>query len=97
LLNKISHRCSRLDKDTKVQKLQEFIEPIKAQWRNEKLKEALASYGGFCEMMALDKAQDYLARKRVHEIKDWGSMPLDEEGKALQAEMEERQTVCDHI
>ncbi|KAK6069200.1 hypothetical protein SCUP234_10848 [Seiridium cupressi] len=88
----IIHRCSRLDKETKVQKLQEFIEPIKNQWRNEKLKEALASYGGFCEMMALNKAQAYLARKRVHEVKDWGSMPLDEEGKALQAEMEERQT-----
>lgn len=90
----IIHRCSRLDKETKVQKLQEFIEPVKAQWRNDNLKKALASYSGFCEMMALDKAQDYLARKRVHEVKDWGSMPLDEEGKALQAEMEERQTVC---
>lgn len=79
-----------------MQKLQEFVEPIKAQWHNEELKKALSSYGGFCQMMALDKAQDYLARKRVHEIKDWGSMPLDDEGKALQAEMEERQTVrCD--
>lgn len=47
-------------------------------------------------MMALDKAQDYLARKRVHEVKDWGSLLLDDEGKALQAEMEERQTASRH-
>jgi exportin-5 len=44
-------------------------------------------------MTALDKAQNYLARKRVHEVKDWGSMALDEEGQALQAELEERQAV----
>lgn len=45
-------------------------------------------------MTALDKAQSYLARKRVHEVRDWGSMALDEEGQALQAELEERQAVC---
>lgn len=89
----IVHRCSRLDKATKIQKLQGFVEPIKAQWQNENLKAALSTYGGFCEMLALDKAQAYLARKRVHEVADWGAMPLDDEGKALQAELEERQAV----
>jgi exportin-5 len=43
--------------------------------------------------MVLDKAQDYVSRKRMHEIQDWGSVELDEEGKALQAELEARQTV----
>ncbi|KAH8645639.1 armadillo-type protein [Xylariales sp. PMI_506] len=88
----IIHRCSRFDKATKVQKLQEFIQPIRVQWQNAALKSALSSYEGFCEMMALDKVQNYLVRKRAHEVQDWGSMPLDDEGKALQAELEERQT-----
>jgi hypothetical protein len=44
-------------------------------------------------MLGLDKAQSYLARQRAHEVKDWGSMALDEEGCALQAELEERQAV----
>ncbi len=43
--------------------------------------------------MALDKAQAYLMRRRVHEISDWGSVELDAEGLALQAELEERQNV----
>lgn len=43
--------------------------------------------------MGLDKAQDYVNRKRMHEIQDWGSVELDEEGKALQLELEARQTV----
>jgi exportin-5 len=41
--------------------------------------------------MALDRAQRYLANRRVHEISDWGSCQLDDEGLALQNELEERQ------
>ncbi len=43
--------------------------------------------------MALDKAQEYLARRDVHRISDWGAIELDAEGLALQAELERRQTV----
>lgn len=43
--------------------------------------------------MGLDKAQAYLAKRRAHEIKDWGSSSLDEEGTALQNELEQRQKV----
>lgn len=30
----------------------------------------------------------------MHEMADWGAVELDAEGQALQAEIEERQTVC---
>ncbi len=76
-----------------MQRLQAFIEPVKAQWNDPALKNALSTYPNFCELMSLDKAQAYLARKRVHEISDWGSFELDAEGLALQAELEERQNV----
>ncbi|KAI5919723.1 armadillo-type protein [Camillea tinctor] len=89
----IIHRSTRLDHTTKIQKLQSFIDPVKAQWQNERLKQALSSHAGFCELMALDKAQEYLARKRMNEIQDWGSVELDAEGQVLQAELEERQQV----
>lgn len=65
---------------------------MKAQWKNENLKQALASYSGFCELIGLDKAQNYLARSPLQET-DWGSVKLDAEGLALQKELEERQTV----
>jgi exportin-5 len=82
-----------LDYATKVQKLKGFIDPIATQWQDERLKQALSSHAGFCELMALDQAQDYLARKRMHEVKDWGSVELDAEGQALQAKIEEIQGV----
>ncbi|KAJ2998294.1 hypothetical protein NUW58_g362 [Xylaria curta] len=88
----IVHRSRRLDQNTKVQKLRGFLDPIRAQWQDAQLKQSLVSYAGFCELMALDKAQEYVIRKRMHEVQDWGSVDLDEEGKALQVELEARQT-----
>lgn len=89
----IIHRASNLDPAIRLQRLQMFVEPVKAQWRDEGMKRALESYQGFCEMIGLDKAQRYLARHNVDRIADWGSVELDAEGTALQAELEERQQV----
>ncbi|KAI1478565.1 ARM repeat-containing protein [Daldinia eschscholtzii] len=89
----IVHRSTRLDQATKAQKLRGFVDPVVAQWQDDRLKQALSSYAGFCELMALDKAQNYLARMQMQNIADWGSVELDAEGQALQAELEERQTV----
>ena len=50
----------------------------------------MKSYGSFCELLGLDKAQAYLASHRAHEVADWGSCTLDEEGLTLQSELEER-------
>lgn len=74
----------------KIQKLSEFINPVKAQWQTDSMKTAVASYGGFCGELALDKAQNYLASKRADKVHDWGSHELDADGLALQNEMEER-------
>lgn len=86
----IIHRASKLDQQSRILRLEPFINPVKALWNNEGLQQALSSYAGFCELMALDKAQQYLVRKEVHKTADWGSVPLDAEGLALQAELEER-------
>lgn len=76
---------------TKIERLRGFIAPVKEQWQNPELKSAISSYEGFCQLMALDKAQRYLANHQVHQVKDWGGCELDAEGLALQAELEERQ------
>ncbi|KAM6518115.1 karyopherin [Fusarium solani] len=86
----IIHRATSVDTQAKIQKLREFIDPVKAQWQNENVRTALKSYSNFCELLGLDKAQNYLASRRAHEISDWGSRELDAEGLALQNELEER-------
>ncbi|KAI3545986.1 hypothetical protein CABS01_05185 [Colletotrichum abscissum] len=87
----IIHRASNIDPAKQVERLQQFIKPVTSSWQNQELKNALSSYSGFCELMALDKAKRYLMSHRVHEVKEWGSCELDAEGLALQAELEERQ------
>ncbi|KAH7154844.1 armadillo-type protein [Dactylonectria estremocensis] len=86
----IIHRATGLDAQAKIQKLREFIDPVKAQWQTENVRTALKSYSSFCEVLGIDKAQAYLVSRRAHEIQDWGSRELDAEGLALQAELEER-------
>ncbi|KAG6199705.1 hypothetical protein E4U50_007310 [Claviceps purpurea] len=86
----IIHRASGIDVPTKVQKLAEFVEPVKAQWQSEGVRSSLKSYVDFCQFLGLDKAQRYLASIRAHEISDWGTRELDAEGLALQRELEER-------
>lgn len=89
-----SHRTERIHGEAKLPRLQAFIDPVKAQWQDPNLKESLKDYSGFCHLMGLDKAQEYLAKRRAHDLKDWGSASLDEEGIALQDELEQRQKVC---
>jgi hypothetical protein len=88
--NLCSHRAEKIDTATKIPRLREFIDPVKAQWREDNIRNSLESYASFCELLGLDKAQAYLANRRVHEIEDWGSCSLDAEGLALQNELEER-------
>jgi exportin-5 len=87
----IIHRATRIDAESRVQRLQSFIEPVKAQWREESLRQSLSSFDRFCELLCLDKAQRYLGHRQVHKISDWGTVELDAEGVALQNELEERQ------
>lgn len=73
-----------------MKKLCEFVEPVKAQWQAADVETSLASYANFCEFLGLDKAQRYLARRKAHEIREWGAAELDAEGLALQTGLEER-------
>ena len=74
--------------------MQQFVDPIRAQWQSNDLKESISSYSAFCQLLGLDKAQQYLASRNVHQIKDWGDCSLDAEGLALQADLEDRLKVC---
>ena len=89
----IIHRASRIDPELRLARLSAFVNPVKEQWTDTSLKQALGSFEGFCQLTGLDKAQKYLASRRIDGINDWGSAELDAEGLALQNELEQRQSV----
>mgnify|MGYP003637995419 FL=1 len=61
------------------------------------MDQALASFGGFSDLLGLSKVRDYLVSRRVHEIEEWGLYQLDEEGQSLQKELDERLKVRGRI
>ncbi|KAI9894139.1 MAG: hypothetical protein M1814_003993 [Vezdaea aestivalis] len=82
--------ASSLDADVRAQKLNGFLAPVLQAWRASELESATSSVENFRQAMLIDKVQDYLARLRVHEIKDWSHWVLNDEGKRLQEEMSNR-------
>lgn len=90
VLMNCSHRSTKIDVDSQLQKLRDFINPVQQLWQNPQMGEAISSFGGFCELLGLGKVSDYLVSRRVHEIQDWGLYQLDAEGQAIQKDLDER-------
>ena len=85
-----SHRATSIPPTARMQRLEAFIAPVKQLWQNPELDEALSSFNGFCELLGIGKVRNYLVSHRVHEISDWSTMQLDDQGQAMQAELNER-------
>lgn len=92
-----SHRSTSLDPHIRVQRLEPFIAPVKQLWQNPDLDAALSSFAGFCDLLGIGKVRDYLVAHRVHEVSDWSTLPLDEEGQAMQTELTERVKVSQSL
>lgn len=85
-----SHRATSIPPTARMQRLEAFIAPVKQLWQNPELDEALSSFNGFCELLGIGKVRNYLVSHRVHEVSDWSTMQLDNEGQVIQAELNER-------
>ncbi|KAA8913607.1 armadillo-type protein [Sphaerosporella brunnea] len=86
----INHRTKNIDSETRRQRLEHYVVPVKQSWVDPGLTEALASFEGFCRLLGLDRVQDYLVSRRVHEMEDFSQFTLDAEGQALQSELAEK-------
>lgn len=86
----IVHRATKISPEVRLQKLREFLEPLKKQWESPELASALSSFPGFCERMGLTRIQAYLTTRRAHEIEEWNLYQLDAEPKEIQKDLEDR-------
>ncbi len=76
-----------MDQHLREVRLESFLSPIKRSWEDPELHHSLSSFQGFTSLLGIEKVQQYLINRRVHETDDWSAIPLDDEGKAMQAEM----------
>ncbi|KAI9801654.1 MAG: hypothetical protein M1833_002336 [Piccolia ochrophora] len=86
----ICHRSTTIDPSLREQRLRSFIAPIGQAWQDANLSEALESLEGFCDVAGVARVQQYLVSRQVHKIEDWSSYQLDEEGKSIQSEMNDK-------
>ncbi len=84
----IMHRATSVESRMRQARLDEFLQPLINQWRNPSLGQSLSSFPEFSRMLGLEGLQQYLASRAVHEIQDWSSHPLDDEGVFMQKQMQ---------
>lgn len=56
-------------------------------WQDPNLGQSLISFEGFCRMLAVDQVGPYMQARQAHNIEDWSSIEIDDEGRALQDRM----------
>ncbi|OJD21796.1 hypothetical protein ACJ73_06862 [Blastomyces percursus] len=83
----IMQRAPQVDPDIRQSRLQLFIEPIRQSWSSEEFKQISISFEGFCQILGLNQIWPYLQRLQAQKVEDWSTIPLDEEGKKIQAHM----------
>ncbi|KAI9886573.1 MAG: tRNA (guanine(9)-N(1))-methyltransferase [Watsoniomyces obsoletus] len=83
----ITHRSTAIDDEVRARRLVPLVESIHVAWQNPELDRHLESFEGFCALIGVGKAQQYLGAHKANEVKDWSTYNLDDEGKQIQAEM----------
>ena len=86
----IIQRASTLDAQTRIDRMQEMLMPVKDGWQDPALTTAASSFESFCEFLGLGNLANYLSSRKFQSITDWSEQELDAEGQALQAEILER-------
>lgn len=89
LLFIITHRATSVDPGPRQERLEMFLQPLVAQWQSDELTNSLASFDSFCELLGCGGIQQYVSQRALHQIPDWSTCPLDDEGKALRAHMQD--------
>ena len=86
-LTRTRHRSATVNPHLRETRLESFLRPIKQSWDNTELSSTLSTFQGFTTLLGIERVQKYLIDRRVFEIEDWSTVALDDEGKALQTEM----------
>ncbi|MCJ1467281.1 hypothetical protein MMC07_005905 [Pseudocyphellaria aurata] len=84
----ITHRATSVDEPPREARLESFLQPQVSQWQRNDLSHSLSSFEGFCELVGLGGIQHYVSVRSLHQVQEWSSHPLDEEGKLLQLHMQ---------
>ncbi|KAI9735950.1 MAG: hypothetical protein M1834_001416 [Cirrosporium novae-zelandiae] len=83
------HRSLSIDPSTREARLQSFVIPLKNAWQSPLLNQSLETFEGFCNLLRLHHLQNYMSQRQLQKYEDWSALKLDDEGRAMQAEVNE--------
>ena len=82
------HRSTSVDSEPREERLDQFLQPMIDQWQDRGLSDSLSSFDSFSKLLGLENLQQYLFSRAVHKLPNWSAHPLDDQGKALQVQMQ---------
>ena len=83
----IMHRAGNVDVAPREERMEQMVQPVMKQWSDSDLTNSVSSIQSFANLLGMGGLQQYLLSRNVHKIDDWSVHPLDDEGKALQAQI----------
>ncbi|KAK0857167.1 karyopherin [Friedmanniomyces endolithicus] len=86
----IIHRAKGLDRETRMARLQQMLEPVYEAWQDPDLTRSAGSLQTFCDSLALGDLGDFYKAYRFDQIQDWSAHQLDEAGQARQQMVKDR-------
>lgn len=84
----IMHRATSVDSKPREERLDQFLQPMIGQWQDRGLSNSLLSFENFSRLLGLGDLQQYLCSRAVNKLPNWSAHPLDDQGKALQVNMQ---------
>ncbi|KAF6219395.1 hypothetical protein HO133_005221 [Letharia lupina] len=84
----IMHRATSVDVRPREERLDQFLQPMIDQWQDRTLSNSLSSFENFSRLLGLENLQQYLCSRAVNKLRNWSEHPLDDQGKALQIQMQ---------
>ena len=86
--------ATSLDENTKYGKLRDMANNSTSAWQTPEFDAACKDFASFYGLMGLGGLPEYLYAHGFHKLQDWSEHMLDEEGRRLQAHLNEK---VDHI
>jgi len=67
-----------------------MLNEVKAAWQNEEFTKSLSSFESFCELLCMGQLPQFLATHSFQHVADWSAQALDNEGQAMQKNIQKR-------
>ena len=86
----VLQRARKIPYNEQIDRMSEIINVLIGPWQEPSFTQAASSFEAFCRLLGLDKMPDYFLSRHAHEIEDWSSVSLDQQGLDMRQDIMNR-------